>query len=683
MPLSPDEIAHMQAIVGDPQKPVSFPPPDNSSTLSPQDMQNMQAVVDGKDTAQTADSANKPGFWQGFGQQLKDTYVDTPIKFAEGMGRTALQRGVGIDQAIYDALPQGMVSDKTKQDATAMAAKLKSQEDTGLMGIGERVAGDPLSYTPLGEIGEGVKGAAALAGKLGGLGALSGATTPLAPGDSRLKNTVIGGAIGAGSGVAAKAIFAIPEAVSTLIQKLANINPEAAKDFLDTGVHADLSNISDSPGVKLLDRFLSKFPGGAGVMQKSADKTLSDIQNLVNNAGASSGTTPQEVGETLIQGGKNYIQKFKDVSQKLYNQVDKYIPPESQVNISTTRDALQNLTVPVPGAENLSATLTNPRINSIKSALEKDLTPIFDPINGTTGKNTIPYSTLSDVRSQVGRMLNSSELLTDIPRGELKQLYGALSNDMQNAASTVSPKALNAFNRANNFYREGSTKIDETLQNVITKANPEKVYQAATEGTALGGTKISNIMSILKPAEQDIVRGTVLKRLGQATPGMQNAEGNAFSVTTYLTNWNKLSSEAKNALFGSSGQSTRNSLDTVARMADRIKGVSRFSNTSNTASQFAAGALFFSALQHPIMAGGAVSSTFGAAKLITNNDFLQWLSKSASARQVTPQMLASNIRNLKGVAARNPDIAPDIAKYITLIGTYGASKQQQDQGQQP
>lgn len=76
--------------------------------------------------------------------------------------------------------------------------------------------------------------------------------------------------------------------------------------------------------------------------------------------------------------------------------------------------------------------------------------------------------------------------------------------------------------------------------------------------------------------------------MGRATNSQQNSAGDVFSMSSFLANWNKVSPEARKALFDRHGPIFSHSMDRIAKMAERVRDGSRvFHNTSGTSRQAA------------------------------------------------------------------------------------------------
>jgi hypothetical protein len=295
----------------------------------------------------------------------------------------------------------------------------------------------------------------------------------------------------------------------------------------------------------------------------------------------------------------------------------------------------------MPGAENLSAQTINPKITAIKEALASD-----------AQHGTLPYAAVKELRSRIGKQLTDPDLVSDAPRAQLKQLYGALTKDLEVAAADAGPDAVQALKRANNFYRAGMKRVDDVLEPILNKGDPEKIFQAAISGTKEGSTTISGVMKSLPDESRKVVAATMLRRLGKATASKQDDLAEVFSPETFLTNWNKITPDSKRVLFSALPGSMRWDLDKIAQVASNMREGSKvFANpsgtTQGTASAMTAGGFVVSLLtgQFHAAAGiaGGVATAYGAGHLMTSPGFVHWLAKST---QVPVEQLPATLNQL-------------------------------------
>ncbi|MGE4251690.1 MAG: hypothetical protein AB7F09_20070 [Parvibaculaceae bacterium] len=115
-------------------------------------------------------------------------------------------------------------------------------------------------------------------------------------------------------------------------------------------------------------------------------------------------------------------------------------------------------------------------------------------------------------------------------------------------------------------------------------------FSYAMSGSREGGSRLFQRRRNFQPEEWDVVAATVLDRLGSTQGGRRGIVDPAqemvqdFSLNTFLTNWNKLAPEAKNALFGGKRYAEiRPELDLLVRVMQRVQAGQKLGNPSGTA----------------------------------------------------------------------------------------------------
>jgi hypothetical protein len=345
------------------------------------------------------------------------------------------------------------------------------------------------------------------------------------------------------------------------------------------------------------------------------------------------------------------------------------VPANSPVDVSGTLSKLDELATPPPGASNTAGALISPKIAAMRDNLKADIAA-----NG--GSPTLPYEAATKLRTAVGNSIDWGFSPSDpVTNGAVKLVHGALKGDIDTSASAISPEAGQAVTDARTLYAQNQERRD-FLNGIIDKSGgPEAVYQAATNGTKQGATKIGGVMDELDPGQQNLVRATVIDRLGKALPGQQNAAGDAFNASTFLTNWNKLAPEAKDALFGASGtpKTLRAGLDSLADTMSTIRNSTLFKNPSGTAEAAGHGygllALMgeggAALMGHPHALAGTVGAIAGNAVLsraLTNPRTVAWLAQSA---KMPTYALPNAVNQLAKMGTANNDhAARDLAAYL-------------------
>lgn len=440
---------------------------------------------------------------------------------------------------------------------------------------------------------------------------------------------------------------------------------EAVDLFGRTGANPTVGQATGGRVSQGIETVLSKAPGSGARMAKAAEKAADDIASRVNTIAddLSRKGTAEVAGRTIetgITGSGGFVERFSNKAHTLFNAIDNHLTPNKPVSVENTNQALRELTAGIPGAENLSGVLANPKINQIQKAFALDI--------GTDKK--LPYTALKTLRSQVGDLLSSSDIIADAPRAQLKRLYAALSRDMEGAAKEAGPEAVKAFQRANKFWKVGMQRVEDTLQKITNKTNPEDVFLAATRGKE-GATTLRAVKRSLKPEEWDVVLSATLRRMGRAKGGSVGE----FSLETYLTNWRNLAPEARNALVGGARyKEIGKDLDAIAKVAERIReGARVLDNPSGTAGQLAnmgagftaGGALLAGDVTIPLAIGGAAVTANGAARLMTSPSFVKWLAKSS---EIPLEQLPGHIARLSNAMRdESPETQEAAAAYLSEL----------------
>ena len=439
---------------------------------------------------------------------------------------------------------------------------------------------------------------------------------------------------------------------------------QAIEDLEPFGVSPSVAQASGREWVKGLENILSKTPGGAGIFRKraadAADRVQAGIKARADKL-AQGRADPEMAGKMVKRGiEEGFIPQFKDKSGALFSKLQQRMPAGTPTDVSNYRNMLEDLVAPIPGAEESSKAIHNPALRRYLDALEIDL----GAQTGAGGE--LPFEAVMALRRAIGQKLTTTDLVADVSRGELKAAYRALSQDIEAAARAQGPEAIKAFKRANQYYKAGIERVDDFLEPLAKKVEPEKIFEALWSGSKQGPTKVRTVMRSLNPAQRKTVAAGFMERLGRAPASQQNAAGDQFSFETFLSGWSRLNDNAKDAVFGSKElKGMRQDLDRIANAAERMRETSRaFFNPSGTASAVTgigmlaglSGAAGASALYGDVakaaylstIIAGIAAGANGGARLATNRGIVRWL---ATATKANPKGWGSHIGRLGAVAA--------------------------------
>lgn len=532
----------------------------------------------------------------------------------------------GAGEAIPASVAIGAGLRTAAQQLPAMASGAESVGAGALRAMGKS--------TPVADVGYGaLSGAGAAAGKEVG-------------GDA-------GAMIGA---VAAPLTVAAPQMAKEAIKSIFSGGNKAQMiraidDFAAVGETPTVGMATGRPELQKTETVMGSVMGGGSIRAKSqaiSDNLQKRIASMADTLSAKEGA--EQAGIEIkkgIQGRGGFLDRFRTTSSALWQKSDSMIDPSIPVSTANTKSALDEL---VRG-DRIGDVLDNPKLVQLKQVLDD------------TGQ--IDFDTLKSLRSSIGQKLGNNELLSDIPRAELKYIYRALTGDIKEIAEQSGGDALKAFERANKYTASGHDRVDDYLQRIVNKVDPDKIFEAVAKGGE--GTKTINaVKRSLKPEEWDVVASNVIRRMGRASSGQQNAEGDVFSIDKFVTDWDKLG-KAKKTIF--SGSDTLNSmyddLERIARVASTVKQSGKqganYSGTAQAASRIAAGTGLATGIMStsPTVLGltaGSIIMNNAGSRLMSNPQFVKWLARSAN---IPAGNSSAAIGSLVGVA--NNSSADDAA----------------------
>jgi hypothetical protein len=203
-------------------------------------------------------------------------------------------------------------------------------------------------------------------------------------------------------------------------------------------------------------------------------------------------------------------------------------------------------------------------------------------------------------------------------------------------------RALAAFEQAENQF--GKLADQNKILSRLLKAKGEGAI-----ATLLGAAKeksgdirlLAQLRTMMPQQDFELIGGTLLHELGQ------NTASGEFSLSQFVTNWNKVSDRAKSVLFQ---PQHLNNIEDIVNLGEHIKGAMRQSNTSHTASVLVLLDLAKDAalLGADIASGGLGGGTaIGAGSSAALWMFTHWLGNSARASS-----MAAWTRSYYGAAQR-------------------------------
>lgn len=469
---------------------------------------------------------------------------------------------------------------------------------------------------------------------------------------------------------------------------------EVAESFGEMGVKPTVSMVSGSKTLQNLEQALSKMPVSSDVYDATYQKILNDMDDYakatINSLSKREGA--EATGISIKRGVDQFVKDFTDKGKVLYDKLDTFIKPGDRIQTPSFNTMLEDSVNKFRGDPEFADILTSDTFKSLLAASK-----------ASASRGGMEYRTWKALRKKLAdEFKGSSGLLDDVNKAELKQLYGAISDDIGVVAKGIGDDAFRSYNQANNFWRAGRARIDNVLEPITTKRDAESIFRAVQTSIKAGPTTIRALRKSMPKEEFNQVRAEVIRKMGLANPGAQSASGDVFSPNTFLTNWNKIDPAAKTELFSSDAQ-LRRALDNLATASGSIKSLGLQANTSNTAAQgvymgtllgaLGGGGLGYSqddtdgALSGAVtgaVTGAAIMAGKGVAlsqlsKLMTNSRFVTWLTDSAAINMGNPKAISAHLGRLMIIADKNPSIKQEVRQYLNELKRFGTDDNTEQQ----
>ncbi len=405
------------------------------------------------------------------------------------------------------------------------------------------------------------------------------------------------------------------------LQKPATPSQASARAAGDLGITPSLGMTGKTGAMAAAA--LEKVPFAATKIAKDAERAVGEIESVFKSNVARTGgaVSPDAAGSALQSGLRVAVKAFETRSKYLFDKVAERLPKGAKVYLSATTAAIGRT----------KEYFANNPLLAQKLGLNE-----WDGVIAEAGKNGISWQAVRQLRTQIGEAIGTNRgALKDEDIGRLKAIYGALTEDMGKTAERIGGGAFGTWKAANNHYKSGATRIERSLDKTISAENPERAFEAFTALTKADRAssdvfRMREIKAALPEDDWNTVSASIVDRLGRARTGQQNADGDAFSPATFLTEWNKMSEEAKRILLP---EDVRLELGQLAKVAERAKAGGAERNASNTGTVVVGAAALTNALYAPVTTAAVMGGLNISAKALTSSTFLSAVNRAARGDQ--------------------------------------------------
>jgi hypothetical protein len=526
--------------------------------------------------------------------------------------------------------------------------------DHPVASLGGELAGAALSAPLAGE------GVAAVGGevipsaiKAAGGGAVYGAGSA-GPGN-RAEGALSGAALGSATDVAA------PYVVKALTAKPAQTIDEATRTAVqaaqDLGIKIPKFAISDAD--RAAAGALEQTPFGRGPINAARQAMIGTSEAARTGIASDLGTaaeTPSQLGDQALDAAVKSNKARRAAIGDLY-QYAQSMSAGAQIQPRQTLSTIDSLLS--DEGQKIGGSKVAPVLQSIKDDL------------GAAG--TITVQQARDLRTSLRERLTTEAGSTPSNADRItNQVMSAVNADMKDGLPT---DAFATYKQADAAWAQQRGLEDEVLKPFLGRDfdNWGEQVSAKINSDAKGnGTRLARFLAAMPEDEANNVRASLIMGLGKSRDGAQNASGDAFSLSTFLTNWNQLKG-ARRMIFSGETADALDKLASVAELGKKVEGERNTSRTGGVMSRLLLGGetsgvvvgLFSGHPKEAVLAGMLAGLTaarqYGAAKLLANPDF----AKRLASTPLNPKAAAAFWTRpwVKSLQLKNPAIASEIQAF--------------------
>ena len=453
-------------------------------------------------------------------------------------------------------------------------------------------------------------------------------------------NPLLQVAAGLAGGVGGYGAAGIPQAI---------MQPRQANPLLQAAQRQGVEIMpADAGGVttQRLTSAAAQAPVSSPPIVAAAERANATFGQATQRATGGSRLAPDDAGAIVRSAGDRFTKESRAKGGALYNRAENMA---KGVRIKA-RGAIQTID------EQIAQLREGGEVNA---PLIGELTKFRNSLANNEG---IRIGGMRDIRTGAQKAAYSDDLRATPAQRVFGIVADAISQDIDaGLAQAGRSNAAQAFKTADAYWRDRVQYIDNVLEPIIGNGKSGEAVLRSVEDMAKGkGKGVQTLMKLMRSVDKEElsdIQATIIDRLGRASSGQQNAEGNVYSAAQFLTRWNDMSAKGKAALFPD--QNVRRNLDELAIIAENMKQSARFANTSNTAG----GIIGQTIITGGVAAGGILPFILGtgaqylSGRVLASPGLTRWL----AAMPKNPQAQAAHIKRLDSIAAAEPIIANDIA----------------------
>jgi hypothetical protein len=405
------------------------------------------------------------------------------------------------------------------------------------------------------------------------------------------------------------------------------------------------------------------------IIRGAAARVRGQIEDRVESLGQGGASLDTgAAGDRIQDAARRFITRSRDVANTLYNRARSIAGADATV---TPRAALHQM------RQELRSLNETPEVNSGEIAFINEL--------GTDLSNgPLTLDGIRNLRTSIRGRINQSGLTASQADARANRVLDALQQDV---AASLPAGAATAYRRADAFYRERMTHVDDVISRFLgPRDRPISGEQAFARLKSMAspggdGRRLAAIMRSLDGNERQDIAATIAQSLGR------RAEDQPFSAALFLTHTSKFSPSARRTIFGTDGAQSIENLRLLSRSLEeagqdinrsRSATVLERQGIRQAARTFIAGLAGLGGGAVGGVGGGLAGITVAAgamgasaarrvlsARAMVNPRVSRWLAESANAE--TPAQVQAATRRLGVIIAREPALAHELQPVYAFL----------------
>ena len=380
----------------------------------------------------------------------------------------------------------------------------------GLMGGARAAAGKAILPEVLGTAGSAAGGA--IGNEAGGSGgALVGALSGGIAGPALRPRTV---------GNLARTLIAGPR--QSRQRAMANLDQN-----MEQNIAPNLAQVAESGPQRTVATLLQRLPGSNALVTKQAVKLADDAERRMRQIVNSPIRDRGAAGAVIERGYDKYMDRMKAAFDKRFGVMDSEVEqllraklPNASVPLDKTKQAMEQL---------ISAWHLKPELMEAWAASPK----LLKMAQTLAVESGVPWPVFRAMRTQLGSQLRKKQFVMDVPKGEIKKLYGAMADDLTDVLGRLGGRNLvGKYSSLVADYRKHGRLVDDVIHKIGGKKH-DQIWKSILGRRDPDGGAVKAILEPLTAPERELVVGAFFNRMG-IPPGSVGAR---WDFSTFMTRW--------------------------------------------------------------------------------------------------------------------------------------------------